>query len=100
MNDSNKKIQVDYTLKMKGNKVRQSEVDLKPEEGYGTSSLYCLLLRTLVVMKTQTSAVTETRTLSVHFFVIAQSSKPAFVPARVLQLKSNTFFCNSCYLSW
>ena len=26
---------------MKGNKVRQSEVDLKPEEGYGTSSLYC-----------------------------------------------------------
>ena len=45
MNDSNEKIQVNYTLKMKGNKVRQSEVDLKPEEGYGTSSLYCLLLR-------------------------------------------------------
>ena len=41
MNDSNEKIQVNYTLKMKGNKVRQSEVDLKPEEGYGTYSLYC-----------------------------------------------------------
>ena len=41
MNDSNKKIQVDFTLKMKGDKVRHSKVDLKPDAGYGTRDLYC-----------------------------------------------------------
>ena len=40
MNESDEKIQVDYTLKMKGNKVRHSKVDLKPDAGYGTTYLY------------------------------------------------------------